>query len=111
MGFIIRLLLTAVAVYLSAYLTPGVDVKNFWSAIVVAIVLILLNIFIKPILQFISIPVTILTLGLFLFVINAAVILLASYLVGSFQVAGFWSAMLYSIIFSIISWILEAVFG
>lgn len=111
MGFIIKLLLTALAAYFSAYIAPGVEIRNFWSAIVVAIVLTLLNIFVKPILEFISIPVTLLTLGLFLLVINAIVILIASYLVNSFEVSGFWAALLFSIIFSIISWLLEAIFG
>lgn len=76
-----------------------------------ALVLGLLNVFVKPILQFISIPVTALTLGLFLLVINAVIILLASYLLNCFHVDGFWSALLYSVIFSVISWILEAIFG
>lgn len=111
MGFIIKLLLTGVAVYLSAYISPGVEIKNFWSAIIVAIVLTLLNIFVKPILQFISIPVTLLTLGLFLLVINAVVILIASYFVKSFQVSGFWAALLFSVIFSIVSWVLQAFIG
>lgn len=111
MGFVAKLILTALAAYFSAYITPGVEIRNFWSAIVVALVLMLLNSFVTPILEFISIPVTILTLGLFLFVINAVVILIASYLVGSFKVAGFWSALLYSAIFSVVSWILEMIFN
>ena len=111
MGLIAQLLLTALATYFAAWITPGVDITNFWSAIVVAIVLTLLNTFIKPILEFISIPVTFLTLGLFILVINAVIILIASYFVGSFHVSGFWTAMLFSVIFSVISWILEAIFG
>lgn len=111
MSLIINFLLTALAAYFAAMITPGVTISSFWSAIVVALVLTLLNVFVKPILQFISIPVTLLTLGLFLFVINAVIILLASYLVGTFHVDGFWAALLYSIIFSVISFILEAIFG
>ncbi len=107
---ILKLLITALAAYFAAYLTPGVSISSFWGAIIVAVVLTLLNIFLKPILVFLSIPVTVLTLGLFLLVINAAIILLASYLVGAFHVDGFWAALLYSIIFSVISWILEAFF-
>ncbi len=108
---IIKLLLTALAAYLSAKITPGVSIASYWSAIIVAIVLTLLNVFVKPILTFISIPVTVLTLGLFMLVINAVVILLASYLIGSFHVSGFWAALLFSVIFSVISWILTAIFG
>ncbi len=109
--WILQLLLTALAAYLSAKLTPGVYITSYWAAIIVALVLGLLNVFVKPILQFISIPVTVLTLGLFLLVINAVIILLASYLLNCFHVDGFWSALLYSVIFSVISWILEAIFG
>lgn len=109
--FIIQLLLTALAAFLAAKLTPGVNITSYWTAILLAIVLALLDTFVKPILQFISIPVTVLTLGLFLLVINALIILLASWIIDSFQVDGFWSALLYSIIFSVISWILGLIFG
>ena len=111
MGLIAQLILTALATYFAAWITPGVSITNFWSAIVVAIVLTLLNTFIKPILTFISIPATVLTMGLFLLVINAVIILIAAYFVGSFHVDGFWAALLFSIIFSVISWILEAIFA
>lgn len=111
MGLIIQILLSAVAVYLSATLLPGVHVKSFWTAILVTIVLGLLNALVKPVLQFLSFPITILTLGLFLFVINTIIILICSYLVSSFQVNGFWSALLFSIVLSIITWLLNIVFN
>lgn len=111
MGYIIQLLLTALAAFLAAKITPGVTITSYWTAILLALVLGLLDVFVKPFLQIISIPVTVLTLGLFLFVINALIILLASWIIGSFQVSGFWTAMLYSIIFSVISWILNLIFG
>ncbi|MCM1111446.1 MAG: phage holin family protein [Clostridium sp.] len=111
MMFIIQLLLTALAAFLAAKLTPGVNITSYWTAIILALVLGLLDTFVKPFLQFISIPVTVLTLGLFLLVINAVIILLASWIVGCFHVDGFWSALLYSIIFSIVSWILGLIFG
>lgn len=108
---IIQLLLTALAAFLAAKFTPGVNITSYWTAILLAIVLGLLDIFVKPVLQFISIPVTLLTLGLFLFVINALIIMLASWIVSSFQVSGFWSALLYSIIFSVVSWLLDLILG
>ncbi|MCM1450940.1 MAG: phage holin family protein [Clostridium sp.] len=111
MMFLLQLLLTALAAFLAAKLTPGVNITSYWAAILLALVLGLLDVFVKPILQFISIPVTVLTLGLFLLVINAVIILLASWLLDSFQVSGFWSALLYSIIFSLVSWILGLIFG
>lgn len=111
MMFVIQLLLTALAAFLAAKLTPGVNITSYWTAIILALVLGLLDVFIKPILEFVSIPVTVLTLGLFLLVINAVIILLASWILDSFQVSGFWTAMLYSVIFSIISWVLGLIFG
>ncbi len=111
MMFVIQLLLTALAAFLAAKLTPGVNITSYWTAILLALVLGFLDVFVKPILDFISIPVTVLTLGLFMLVINAVIILLASWIVSSFQVSGFWTAMLYSVIFSIVSWVLEMIFG
>lgn len=109
--WLLQLLLTALAAFLAAKFTPGVSITSFWTAILLAIVLALLDTFVKPFLQFISIPVTLLTLGLFLLVINAVIILLASYLVTNFHVSGFWAALLYSIIFSFVSWLLGLIFG
>lgn len=111
MSFIIQLLLTALAAFLAAKFTPGVNITSYWTAIILALVLGLLDVFVKPILSFISIPITVLTLGLFILVINAVIILLASWIVSSFQVDGFWPALLYSVIFSVISWVLDLIFG
>lgn len=109
--FIVQILLTALAAFLAAKLTPGVSITSYWTAILLALVLGLLDTFIKPILEFISIPVTLITFGLFLLVINAVIILLASWIITSFQVSGFWAALLYSIIFSIVSWLIGLIFA
>ncbi len=101
MNLIIRLLLNGLAVVLTAYLLPGVNVKDYGTALIVALVLAVINVVIKPILVILTIPITILTLGLFLLVINAAMILLVSNLVGGFEVRGFWWALLFSLILSI----------
>ncbi|MCK9155526.1 MAG: phage holin family protein [Paludibacteraceae bacterium] len=106
MNFIIKLLLSALAVYLTALILPGVSIKNYVTAIAVAIVIGLLNVFLKPILILLTIPVTVITLGLFLFVINAGIILLSSYLMNGFNVDGFWWALLFSFVLSIFSEIL-----
>lgn len=108
---ILQLLLTALVAYIAAKVTPGVEITSFWTAILLALVLGVLDVLVKPFLVFISLPVTILSLGLFMLVINAIIILLASWLVSSFQVSGFWTAMLYSIIFSGVSWVLGLIFG
>ncbi|MFN8257471.1 MAG: phage holin family protein [Bacteroidales bacterium] len=106
MKLIIRLIVTAAVVLLGAYLIPGISVDSFFTAIIVAIVLGLLNTFIKPILVFFTIPITILTFGLFYLVINVAIILLAGNLISGFVVEGFWPALFFSLFLSIIGWIL-----
>lgn len=90
---------------------PGVTVANFTISIFVAIVLGLLNLFIKPILVLFTLPVTVLTFGLFLLVINAAMILLCSEIVGGFSVDSFLTALLFSVILSISQSILYSVMG
>lgn len=109
MGIILQILISSVAVYFTAWLLPGISVKSYGSAILVAIVLGVLNAILKPVLQLLSLPITVLTLGLFLFVINALVIMLASWILGSnFHVNNFWWALLFSIIVSLVSGILDA---
>lgn len=101
MIFIFRILLTAVVVVFLAKFLPGVAVAGYLTAIIVALVLALLNLIVKPILILFTLPVTILTLGLFLLVINAVIILLADAFVGGFDVDGFWIALLFSLLLSI----------
>jgi putative membrane protein len=90
---------------------PGVHVAGFTTALIVAVVLGLLNIFIKPILVILTLPVTILTLGLFLLVINALIILLCTNIVGGFSVDSFWTAFLFSIILSLSQSIMNGILG
>ncbi|TDQ30601.1 phage holin family protein [Zeaxanthinibacter enoshimensis] len=107
MKLILRLLLNALAVIILANILPGVGVESFWTAIWVAIVLSLLNLIVKPILVVLTLPVTILTLGLFLLIINALIILLADYLVPGFAVNGIWWALLFSLLLSLLQSILH----
>lgn len=111
MRFVIHLLLTSVAVVLTAFIVPGVVVEGFGSALLVALVLGLLNVFVRPLLILLTLPATILTLGLFLFVINALLILLASAIVPGFKVNGFWWALLYSMLLTLVSGTLQAIFA
>lgn len=109
MSILLQILISSVAVYFTAWLLPGVSVKSFGVSIIVAVVLGLLNALLKPILQFISFPITILTLGLFLFVINTIMVLIASAMMGkNFYVENFWWALLFSIIMSVIVSIMES---
>lgn len=101
MNIIIKFLLNGLAVVLTAYLLPGVDVTDYWTALIVALVLSIANVVVKPILIILTIPITVVTLGLFLLVINAIIILMADYLVDGFYVDGFWWALLFSLILSL----------
>lgn len=101
---ILKLLISSAIILLTAYVLPGVHVESFWTALLVAVVLALLNFFLKPLLVILTIPFTILTLGLFLLVINAVIILIADHLIGHrFEVDGFWWALLFSLIISIVN--------
>ena len=107
MSFIPKLLLTSVAILIAGYFLPGVHVNTFWTALLVALVLSFLNVFLKPLMVLFTIPFTVITFGLFLLVINALIIMIASSWVTGFKVDGFWWAMLFSIILSFVSSILE----
>jgi putative membrane protein len=101
MSGIVRFLLSGVAVLLTAYLLPGVHVDHYGYALLVAAVLAIVNFIIKPILVVLTIPITVLTLGLFLLVINAMMILLVDSLIDGFRVDGFWWALAFSLILSV----------
>ena len=103
MNFIMRIIVTSIVAFGLSYLLSGIHINNFWSAIVLAIVLAVLNAIVKPILILLTLPLTIVTLGLFLFVINALIILLADNFIGGFSVDGFWWALLFSLLLSIVS--------
>lgn len=96
----LKILLTALAVVVLAKILPGVTVESYTTAIIVAVVISLLNMFVRPLLVFFTLPATIVTLGLFLFVINAIIILLADKLVDGFEVPNFFIAMVFSILLS-----------
>jgi putative membrane protein len=108
MPFIPKLLLTSVAILIAGYFLPGIHVSSFWTALLVALVLSFLNVFLKPLMVLLTIPFTVITFGLFLLVINAVIILIASSWVDGFKVDGFWWAMIFSIILSFISSFLES---
>ena len=111
MKFILQLIISTLAVLIASYILPHVSIENnsFLTALVVAAVLSFLNSVVKPIMILLTIPVTIFSFGLFLLVINAAIILLASHLVEGFHVDGFWWALLFSFILSIVTSILEGI--
>jgi len=103
LGIIIQIVVAGLAVIITAYILPGISVADFFTGIVIAALLALLNLTIKPILIFLTIPITLVTLGLFLLVINALMVLLAAEIIPGFGVDGFWWAVLFSIILSLIN--------
>ena len=109
--FLGKLLVTACAAIIAAYFIPGVDIDNSVTAIILALVLALLNSFIKPLLIILTIPLTIITLGLFLFVINILIIKWAADIVPGFKVDGWFSALLFSLLLSIATAIIESLIG
>ena len=111
MNFIVKLLLTALAVVITSYLLPGVEVDSFLTAIIIGAVLALLNVTIKPLLIILTIPATIFTLGLFLLVINALIILIADWMVPGFEVDGFWWALIFSLILWVVNTVLQDLGG
>ncbi len=108
MNFIIKLFLNAIAVVITAYILPGVHLESFGYALLLAALLSLLNVSVKPVLIFLTIPATIISLGLFLLVINAFIVELAAWILKpGFDVATFWQALFFSILLSIINSIFE----
>ena len=107
---IIKLIISAVAIYLAAALLPGISVKSFWYSFGIAIVLTLLNALVKPLLLLLSLPINVLTFGLFTLVIDAVIILIASGLMKGFHVRNFWWALLFSAISSLIGQLLYWLF-
>lgn len=103
MKIILHWFLRALAIVITAYLLPGVVLKSLFVALVVAVVLGLFNTILKPILIVLTLPINILTLGLFTLVINAGIIMLTSNLVEGFHVEGFWWALLFSLILSLVN--------
>lgn len=111
MKFITNIIVTTLAVIITAWLLPGVKVDSVMTAILVAVVLAFLNAVVKPILTILTIPITFFTLGLFLLVINAFMIILAEKLIHGFQVDGFLKALLFSLILSLTTSILNMIAG
>lgn len=108
MGFIVRLFFTWIAIIIASYILPGIHIRDFISALIAAAVLALLNTFIKPLLIILTIPITILTLGLFLLVINALIVMMGAHLVPGFTVDSFWWALGFSLVVSLIVSLLES---
>lgn len=107
MNLLVRLLLTTILIVVLANFLPGIHVDTIKAALIVAVVLALLNTFLKPVLVFFTLPITIFTLGLFLLVINAGMVLLADYFIDEFRVDTFINALVFSVVLSVSQWVLN----
>ncbi len=108
-NLILRLLLTAVVIFVGAKFIPGVSVQNYQSAVIAAVVLSLLNTFVKPILKLFALPITILTLGFFLLVINAIMVFATAYFVDGFAISSYLMGFVFSLVISFSSFVLSKV--
>jgi putative membrane protein len=109
MNFVIRLIISTLAVLITSYFLPGVYLDSFLTAVILAVVLGCLNAVVKPLLILLSLPMVLFTFGLFLIVINTLIILVADKLVDGFKVEGFWTALFFSMALSIVTSILNAI--
>jgi putative membrane protein len=107
-GIIIRWLTLTVAIVFTSYLLEGIQISGFLSALLAAAMLGILNAFFRPIALLLTLPINILSLGLFTFIINALMLKMASGIITGFDVVGFWSAVFGSLLISIISWLLNS---
>lgn len=105
MGFLIRLLANALAILAAAYIVPGIEVSGGLALVAAALVLGLINAVVRPVLLFLTLPFTLVTLGLFIFLLNAFCLWLTSLLVKGFDVHGFWASVFGALIVSVVSWL------
>ncbi len=103
-GLLFRWLISAVSLLIVSYIVPGIEVHGFFYALIAAVFLGVLNAIVRPVLIILTLPLTILTLGLFLFVVNGIMLMLVSLVIKGFQVNGFWPAVLGALLLSIINW-------
>lgn len=103
MELIIKLLVNAVAVFAFGYMLKGVEVKSFGTALWVAVLLALVNAFIRPIVLFLTIPLTIITFGLFILVVNTLMVMLVDWIVDGLEIKNFWWALLFSVLMSLVN--------
>ena len=107
-GWLIRWLILTVSILVTAYLIDGIRVSGFFSALLAAVILGFLNAFFRPILLILTLPINILSLGLFTFIINALLLTMVSVLLSGFDVSGFWAAVFGSLLISLVSWLLTS---
>ncbi len=110
-GFILRLLIVALGLWLASELVPGIEVKGVGTLLGSALLLGIVNAVVRPLLMILTLPITVLTLGLFLLVINAAALGLVAWMFENFTIAGFWSALFGAIVVSVTGWLASYLIG
>ena len=110
-GILIRWLVSAVALLIASYVVEGIRMEGFFSALLAAAFLGILNAFIRPIFLLLTLPINILTLGLFTFVINAVLLMMVGGVIAGFTVTGFWSAFWGALVLSVVSWLMSMLIG
>jgi len=110
-GFLIRLLVVALGLWLASELVPGIEVQGLWTLLGAALLLGVVNAVVRPLLVILTLPITLLTLGLFLLVINAAMLGLVAWMFDGFAIAGFWPAVFGSIVVSLTGWLASYFIG
>jgi putative membrane protein len=110
-GFLIRWVVSALALWVAQALLPGIRIEGAGTLFIAALLLGFVNAIVRPLLIFVTLPVTILTLGLFLLVINAAMLGLVAALLEQFTISGFWSALAGAIVVSLVSWLVSSTIG
>ena len=108
MGLLVRWLVLTASIMIASYLISGIEISGFFSAFFAAAILGILNIFFRPILFILTLPINLLTFGLFTFVINALLLKMASGIISGFQVHGFWSAVFGALVISVVNWLLTS---
>jgi putative membrane protein len=108
MGILIRIVVNSLAIIVAAQVIPGIELKGMLSALAAGLILGVVNAVVRPVLLLLTFPITLLTLGLFLFVLNGLCLWLTSALVSGFEIHGFWSAIFGALLVSLVSWVLNA---
>jgi putative membrane protein len=108
MGFLLRVIVNTLAIVLAAHIVPGIRVDSFLSALAAGLVLGVINAVVRPVLLLLTFPITLVTLGLFLFVLNGLCLWLAALVVGGVHVSGFWAAVFGALVVSLVSWVVTA---
>ena len=111
MRFLLRVLINAAAIWVVAWIVPGIEVRSVMVALGAGLVLGLVNALVRPVLLVLTLPLTLVTLGLFIFVLNALCLWLTAAVVEGFAVSGFWAALLGALLVSIVSWLLTGFLG